>query len=44
MKLETMKVRSKTSRKFGINIIISKGNLYLELGLGKLTLIIGLMK
>jgi hypothetical protein len=44
MKLETMKVRSKASRKFGINIIFSKGNIYLELGLGKLTYIIGLMK
>jgi hypothetical protein len=39
-----MKVRSKTSRKFGLNFIISKGNFYVEFGLGKLTLIIGFVK
>lgn len=44
MKIETMKIRSKSSKKYGINVLVSKGNLYIELGLGKLVFMIGILK
>ena len=44
MKIETMKITSWNSKKLGISVILSKGNFYLEINLGKKTFIIGFVK
>ena len=44
MKLQTMKIRSKDTKKIGVNFITSNKNFYVELNLGKLTFLIGFFK
>lgn len=41
MKIETMKIKSNSIKKYGINVLFSKGNFYIELGLGKLVFMVG---
>jgi len=44
MKLETLKIKSKNNKRIGISFLAVNKNLYLELGLGKLTILIGFLK
>jgi hypothetical protein len=42
MKIETMKIKSKQSKKYGLAFLLSKGNFFIELGFGKTVFLIGL--
>jgi hypothetical protein len=44
LEIETLKVRTKYGRKIGIQILIQKIGLFIEIGLGKTTYLIGFLK